>query len=261
MTAVAPALDGEVAPVTGAASGIGPAATKLLRGAGCGLVPGDRDGAALRDAAGGLGERAVAAAADVAQDGSTARAVVRAGARFGPVSLAVLDAGLSGPIGRIEDVPPAGFDRVVAVNLRGVWLGLAALPPSVRRAGGGSLVATSSTAGLRGAARPAAHSAGKHAVIGLVQSAAPEVARDGVRVNAVCPGPVDTGMMAAIEAGFRPGDPEAARRGTAARVPLGRLGTPEDVAAPVLFLPSDRAGFTAGGAYRLDGGVVAGLAG
>ena len=168
----------------------------------------------------------------------------------------MLDAGINGPIGRIEDVPLAEFDRVVAVNPRGVWLGPAALLPSMRRAGGESSVATSSTE-----ARPAAHSASEHAVIGPVKSAALEAARDGIRVNAVCPGPVDTGMPAAIEAGFRPGDPEGIRRGTAARVPLGWLGTPEDVAALMPFLLSDRAGFATGGTYRLDGGVGAELAG
>jgi len=149
---------------------------------------------------------------------------------------------------------------VMTVNVRSVWLGLAALLPALRKAGGGSIVATSSTAGLRGTARLAAYSASKHAVIGLVKSAALESARHGVRVNAVCPGPIDTGMMTGIEASFRPDDPAAARRGTASRVPLGRLGSTSDVAALMMFLLSDEAAFATGGAYNLDGGVMAGLA-
>lgn len=254
-------LAGKVAVVTGAASGIGLAAARRLVTAGVRTVMVDRDAVALAEAAAASGDQVLAVVADVTEDGSAAHYLAQAEARFGPVQLAVLNAGITGPIQRIEAVPVDAFDAVMAVNVRSVWLGLAALLPTMRRNGGGAVVATSSTAGLRGAARLAAYSASKHAVIGLVKSAALEGARDGIRVNAVCPGPVDTGMIAAIEAGFRPDDPAAARRGTAARVPLGRLGTTEDVAALMLFLLSDAAAFATGGAYTIDGGVMAGLPG
>lgn len=254
-------LDAKVAVVTGAASGIGLAAARRLVAAGARAVLVDRDAAALAEAAAELGNQVSAVTADVTEDGSAARYVARAEQRFGPVQLAVLNAGITGPIERIDAVPLHAFDAVMAVNVRSVWLGLAALLPAMRRGGGGSIVATSSTAGLRGAARLSAYSASKHAVIGLVRSAALEAARDGIRINAVCPGPVDTGMIAAIEAGFRPDDPAGARRGTAARVPLGRLGTVEDVAALMLFLLSDQAAFATGGAYTVDGGIMAGLPG
>ena len=184
--------------------------------------------------------------------------MVQAGQRFGPVQLAVLNAGIIGPVERIGAVSVDAFDTVMAVNVCSLWLGLAALMPFMRSgggSGGGSIVATSSTAGL------AAYSASKHAVIGLLTSAVLEGARDGIRVNAVCPGPVATGLIAVIEAGLRPDDPAGARPGTAARVPLGRLGTTEDVAALMLFLLSAKAAFATGGAHTIDGGVVAGLPG
>lgn len=252
-------LADKVAVVTGAASGIGAAVARRLVAAGSRVVLVDRDEAGLRRLAGELGPPAVPVVADVTDDRSAHGYVARAEAVFGPVELAVLNAGINGPIGRIEDVAVADFDRVIAANLRSVFLGLAALMPSVRRAGGGSIVATSSTAGLRGAAHLGPYVASKHAIIGLVKSVALEGARDGIRVNAVCPGPVDTGMIAAIEAGFRPDDPEAARRATTRRIPLGRLGTPNDVASLMMFLLSDAAGFVTGSAYSVDGGVMSGL--
>lgn len=249
---------GKVAVVTGAASGIGAAVARRLMAAGSRVVLVDRDEAGLQRVAGEGGGGAVLVVADVAKERSAQDYVARAEAVFGPVQLAVLNAGINGPVAPIDDVAAADFDRVIAVNLRGVFLGLSALMPSLRRAGGGSIVATSSTAGLRGAAKLAPYVASKHAVIGLVKSAALEVAGDGIRVNAVCPGPVDTGMIATIEAGFRPDDPESARRATARRVPLGRLGTPDDVASLMTFLLSEAASFATGGAYGLDGGVMAG---
>lgn len=253
-------LAGQTAVVTGAASGIGLAIARRLAASGVRVVMVDRDDAALHRAKDELGPQVLPVCADVTEDKSAAEYVARAEAAFGPVTLAVLNAGITGPIAPIESVPLAAFDQVMAVNVRSVWLGLAALLPAMRKAGGGSIVATSSTAGLRGTARLAAYSASKHAVIGLVKSAALEGARHGVRVNAMCPGPIDTGMMTSIEASFRPDDPAAARRGTASRVPLGRLGSTSDVAALMMFLLSDEAAFATGGAYSLDGGVMAGLA-
>lgn len=258
--AAASGVAGKVAVVTGAASGIGLAVARHLVAAGARTLLVDRDDI-VEEAAAGLGDHAAAMVADVTEDGSAARFVAEAERRFGPVGLAMLTAGITGPIARLDTVPVDAFDAVMAVNVRDVWLGLAALLPAMRRNGGGSIVATSSTAGLRGAARLAAYSASKHAVIGLVKSAALEGARDGIRVNAVCPGPIDTGMIAGIEEAFRPGDPDGARRGTAGRVPLGRLGTVDDVAAMALFLLGDGGAFTTGGAHTIDGGVMAGLPG
>ena len=248
-------LAGKVAVVTGAAGGIGRAVVEQL------IESGARVAAVDLRAPEGFGPAVLPLALDVTDERSAAEYVARAQKAFGPVTLAVLNAGITGPIDRIEATPVAAFDRVMATNVRSVWLGLAALLPAMRATGGGSIVATSSTAGLRGAARLAAYSASKHAVIGLVQSAALEAARDGIRVNAVCPGPIDTGMIAGIEAAFRPDDLPGARRATAGRIPLGRLGTPAEIARFILFLLGDGADFATGGAYRVDGGALAGLVG
>jgi NAD(P)-dependent dehydrogenase (short-subunit alcohol dehydrogenase family) len=258
-TAIRPGVAGKVAIVTGAASGIGLAVAERLVAAGAKVLLVDQNVAVLQKTVAKLGDHAKAVAVDVSDTASATHYVAEAEKHFGPVQLAVLNAGINGPVARIEDVPIADFDKVIAVNLRSVWLGLAALLPAMRRAGGGAIVATSSTAGLRGAARLAPYVASKHAIIGLVKSAALEAARDGVRVNAVCPGPVDTGMIAAIEAGFLPADPPKARKATIGRVPLGRLGTVEDVASLMLFLLSPEAAFITGSAYTVDGGVMSGL--
>ena len=173
--------------------------------------------------------------------------------RFGRVDAALLNAGIEGTVGPIGALPAEAFDRVMAVNVRGVWLGLSALMPVMTDAGG-SIVITSSAAGLKGAPTLAPYCASKHAVVGLMRSAAIEGAPHGIRVNTVHPGPVETRLLEGIEAGRNPADPAAARRAGIARVPLGRCGQPGDIASLLLFLASDEAGFCTGSTYVADGG-------
>lgn len=246
---------GRVALVTGAASGIGLAAVEHLIRAGSRVVAVDLDAAGL-DGLARFGDRVVAVRADVSE-AESAEAYVRATLdRFGRLDAAILNAGIIGPIRPIAETTPADFDRVMAVNVRGVWLALAALLPAMRGRGG-SIVVTASTGGLRGAAGLAPYVASKHAVLGLVKSAALEGARHGIRVNAVCPGPVDTPMYAAIEAASG-AEPAAARAATNARIPLGRAASVDDVARMMLFLAGQDSAFATGGAYLLDGGLMAG---
>ena len=251
-------LDGKVAVITGAANGIGAAAARRFVAEGARVVLVDRDEAALADVAGPLGRAATVLAGDVTLEATAPAYVAHARRLFGRLDIALLNAGIEGEVATIPELPLAVFDRVMAVNVRGVWLGLAAVLPAIQADGGGSIVITSSSAGLRGAARMAAYVTSKHAVVGLMRSAALEGAPTGVRVNCVNPGPVDTRMIAAIDASLSPGVEDAKR---ARRIPLGRYGAPEDIAALMLFLASDEARFCTGGTYAADGGLLSGTAG
>ena len=159
------------------------------------------------------------------------------------------------------------FDRVLAVNVRGVWLGLKYAIPAMQRRGGGSIVITSSTAGLRGTAGTSAYTTSKHAVIGLMRSAALECSALNIRVNTVNPAPIETRMMRSLEqqraenaerAGDANATPEQIKAAGASRIPLRRYGEPEEVARLMLFLASDESSFCTGGVYSVDGGVSAG---
>jgi 3alpha(or 20beta)-hydroxysteroid dehydrogenase len=143
------------------------------------------------------------------------------------------------------------------VNLKGVWLGMRYVAPVMRERGGGAIVNTSSIAGLHGSPNLIAYSTSKHAVIGMTRTAALELARDGVRVNAVCPAPIETRMMRALETGVNRADPEAARQQFVKHIPMGRYGQPEEVAALVAFLCSSDASYVSGGIYPVDGARTA----
>jgi len=240
--------------ITGAANGIGRAAATRFAAEGARLLLVDRDAAALQDLAGQLGPAAASLTLDVTEDDSAARYTEEARRRYGRIDAALLNAGIEGEIAPIEQYPLATFDRLMAVNVRAVWLGLASLLPAMKAAGGGSIVITSSVAGLRGTASLIPYTASKHAVIGLMRAAAREGAPDGVRVNTVNPGPIETRMIASIDAA-RGGN--ASREAGIARIPLGRYGKPEEVAALMLFLASDEASFCTGNTYVVDGGMTA----
>ena len=152
-----------------------------------------------------------------------------------------------------EDV----FDRVLAVNVKAVWMGMQLVAPSIIARGGGAIVNTASIAGLKGSPGLLPYCASKHAVIGMTRSASIELAPKGIRVNAVCPAPIDTPMGKLLDQGYGPQDPAAAHERIVGRIPLGRYGTGEEVASLVAFLCSADASFVNGGAYTVDGGQMA----
>ena len=250
-------LDGKVAVITGAANGIGAAAGERFAREGARVLLVDRDEAGLRAVAAGIGTAAACLALDVAADDSATRYVAEALRLHGRVDAAVLNAGIEGEVAPIGEATLAGFDRVMAVNVRSVWLGLSALLPAMK-AHGGSIVITASVAGLRATPGLAPYGASKHAAIGLMRTAAVEGARHGIRVNTVNPGPIDTRMMASIEAGRHPADPAAAHAAAVARIPLGRYGRVDEVAGMMLFLCGDEGAYCTGQTYVVDGAYMLG---
>ena len=258
-------LDGKVAVITGASGGIGSAAARLFADEGARVALVDLDEAALSEVARSIGEdKASYTVADVTDPEQTQAYINAAADRWGGVDILLANAGIEGKLANITDYPIDEFDRVMAINVRGVWLGVKYAIPAMRERGGGSIVITSSTAGIAGSAEMSAYNTSKHAVIGLMRSAALEGAEYGIRVNTVNPAPIETRMMRSIE-NMRVDalddsmvTAEVVKRAAAERIPLQRYGEPEEVARLMLFLASDDSGFCTGGVYMVDGGRSAG---
>lgn len=249
-------LEGKVALVTGGASGIGRAAALALAQEGCRVVVADRDPGGAEETVAMLrnaGGHGVVARVDVAHEAEVEQAVARTVASLGGLDVAFNNAGIEGPYGRTTaELTEAEWDRVLAVNLKGVWLCMKHQLPRMRERGGGAIVNCSSVAGLAGFAGAAAYVASKHGIVGLTRAAALEYARLGVRVNAVCPGVIDTPMIERAAGG------EPARTARFADTePVGRLGRAEEVAAAVVWLCSAAASFVTGAAVAVDGGWTA----
>jgi NAD(P)-dependent dehydrogenase (short-subunit alcohol dehydrogenase family) len=251
-------LENKTALITGAAAGIGAAAAKLFvkQGARVFLVDTNEEGLRTTVQAAGSGQ-ASCTVANVADESSTQEYVRLAKNYLGGIDIALLNAGIEGEVHPIADCPTEVFDQVLAVNLKGVWLGLKYIMPVMAAGGGGSIVLTSSTAGVKGRAGLAPYVASKHGVIGLMRSAAQEGAPDGIRINTVNPSPVETRMMRSLEQGFSPKNPERFRKKMADRLALGRYAEPAEIANLMLFLASDEASYVTGSVNMIDGGTTA----
>jgi NAD(P)-dependent dehydrogenase (short-subunit alcohol dehydrogenase family) len=251
-------LKDRVAIVTGAAGDIGSAAARLFAIEGARLVLVDRDETKLHALADEIGRAAVAVSSDVTLVADTERYAALAAERFGGIDVLLANAGTEGVIGPpIHTSDPEAFDRVMAVNVRGVYLAMRAVLPHLVARGGGSVVISSSVAGLVGVPGASAYATSKHALIGLARVAALEYAVHKVRVNTVNPAPVRSRMMEAIENGLAPGAASAAREAVLGTIPMGRYAEPIEVARMMLFLASGDSGFCTGGTYLVDGGISA----
>ena len=258
-------LEGKVAVITGATGGIGSAAARLFAKEGASVALVDLDEAALQETVRSIGEeKASYTVADVTQPEQTEAYINAAVDRWGGIDVLLANAGIEGTLSPITDYPVDVFDRVMAVNVRGVWLGIKYVVPVMSGRGGGSIVITSSTAGIGGSAEMSAYTTSKHAVIGLMRTAALEGAPSGIRVNTVNPAPIETRMMRSIEdmrvAALDDSKVtvEVAKQSFAERIPLQRYGNPEEVARMMLFLASDDSSYCTGGVYMVDGGRSAG---
>ena len=252
-------LNGKVAIITGVAGALGLATARLMAERGATIVGIDRPGTDFGklEAALPLHATMTALESDVTDEGSVQQYVKAATDSYGRIDVFFNNAGIEGIVSPIPEYPLEEFQKVLAVNVVGVFLGLKHVIPIMAAQGGGSIINSSSTSGLCGRAGMPAYTASKHAVIGLTRTAAAEWAAAGVRVNCVNPGPIVSRMMDSLSEGRSPGGAEAAREKAIRAIPAGRFGLPEEVAALVAFLASDEARFMHGGFYTVDGGMTA----
>ncbi|MGV3556184.1 MAG: SDR family NAD(P)-dependent oxidoreductase [Croceibacterium sp.] len=238
--------------VTGGGSGIGAAVARALGREGANVLVTDVDEDAAQQAAGDIeqaGAKAAAMKHDVASPEAAEDVVRRARERFGALHLAVNNAGIGGELNPVADYGIEAWNRVIGINLNGVFYGMKYQIPAIADAGGGAIVNMASILGSVGTANSAAYVAAKHGVLGLTKAAALEYASSKVRINAVGPGYIDTPLLKVL--------PDDARAGLVKLHPIGRLGSADEVAELTLFLLSERASFITGSYHLVDGGYTA----
>jgi 3-oxoacyl-[acyl-carrier protein] reductase len=251
-------LAGKTAFVTGGGSGIGAACAARLAAEGAAVALADRRADAAAAVAADItaaGGQAIAISCDVTSDVQVEQAVARCSAELGGPHLLVSSAGIALGEGGVTGATPADFDTVMAVNVRGTFLAARHAVPRMLEMGGGAVVNLSSVFGFRAPPAECAYAASKAAIVNLTRQMALDYARNGVRVNCICPSDCDTPMIDALVA--KEADPAAAKAALGAAIPMGRLGRAEEVASAVAFLCSDEASFITGAALPVDGGFLA----
>jgi NAD(P)-dependent dehydrogenase (short-subunit alcohol dehydrogenase family) len=252
-------LDGKVALITGAGSGIGRAAAELFAAEGATVAVVDLIAEAAEETVAKIkadGGRALALAANVAVAAEVESAVARAADELGRLDVLYNNAGVNSA-GSVADATEDDWERCFAVNAKGTFLSSRAAVPHLEEAGGGAIVNQGSVAGLVGVPNFAAYCAAKGAVVALTRSMAIDLAGRRIRVNAICPGTVFTPLMEPMLRARGDGDLEAGLAKTVVKYPIGRLGTPEEIARVALFLASDEASFLTGSIVTADGGMTA----
>ncbi len=252
-------LQDKVILITGAAGAIGSNAARQFVAEGAQVMLADLDADALAQLAAELpADRVGTVTVDVTDAASNEAMVQACVDRFGALHGFVANAGTEGRVSPIEELDIDAFDRVMAINVRGPVLGIKYAVPAMKAAGGGSIVITSSGAGVKGAAQMTPYNTSKHAVIGTMRCLALELGAAGIRVNTVNPGPIKSRMMSSISEDFGPEVSANFEAAVTAATPVGRFGGPEEVGPLMTFLLSDEASYCTGGVYMVDGGNSAG---
>jgi NAD(P)-dependent dehydrogenase (short-subunit alcohol dehydrogenase family) len=248
-------LEGKTAIITGAASGIGAAVARSFVLAGANVVAADLNQMALDALQTELGPAFACIPGDVSHRSYLEALSKLAIERFGAIDIAVLNAGVDGPMRHILDIDPADFDSVLKVNVRAIFEGVQVFGEAMKLHGG-SMVLTSSVNGLRAFMHTSPYTTSKMAVLGLARAAANDLAQFGIRVNTVHPGLIDTPMLQRAEEGLAPGNTEALRQNLTGSVALKRVGMPNEIADAIAFLASDASSYITGTSLVVDGGFT-----
>ena len=249
-------LQGKTAVITGAASGLGLAATRLFAAEGAKVLAVDLDLGRLETALAGVGGDITPHAADLTDPVQAAGVPAAAVARYGSLDVLLPNAGVWGVVAKFEEYPDDVFRKVIEVNLTSVFYTIKYALPHMVASGGGSIVMTSSAGGLSAQPGNPAYAATKHAALGMMTTVAVEYSSAGIRINAVAPGTIDTPMIHELERTFSPDDPAKGAEALFSVSLLGRYGQPEEVAEMMLYLASDKAGYVTGSVFVIDGGMM-----
>jgi NAD(P)-dependent dehydrogenase (short-subunit alcohol dehydrogenase family) len=256
MEKVAKRLENKVAIITGGAGSIGKTTAKLFLEQGAKVFLVDLNEDSLKKVADDLGSKNIKyAAADVTKSEDVKHYVTEAVNAFGSIDIFFNNAGIEGVVKPTVDYPEDIFDKVIAVNVKGVFLGNKYVLPKMKD--GGSVILTASVAGITGSPNVAAYIASKHAVVGMMRNLAIEMAPNKIRVNTINPSPVDNRMMRSLEAGYNPEDANGMKKTFENSIPLGRYADPIEIAQLVHFLASDESKFITGTTQVIDGGMNA----